>query len=432
MVIGGLLAMVAGTLIAGTTPAAASTGIQVFVAYADSLRPDPANFPIPWYGSTNTIFYGCHPVTSCEYDGGAVRVVNNTGSTVPVNDIALHINNCTYTGWWPDSQAVTLPAGWDLIVTQLQSGAGNGCTGPTPTQMDMSDIGPNGADYANNCTRNTLSWSVDVTTNNVTTSYTDSGQVLNTGGLDASTYCGFTNESIQWTVVGTGPCRGVSLSLSPATQTHVIGQTATIVGTFTNSCGQPLSDVPVNFVAATGPNAGFADSRITDANGNASLPYTSTRLGTDTWSASVANLGGIIPSKNSVTVTWIGFAPGGGAFVISDLHAARGGLQYWWGAQWWKKDPFSNGTLAPASFKGFEKSDPLPACGDTWTTRPGNSPHPPATVPAVMAVIVASHVTKKGSVINGNILHIVLVDTRAGYGPNPGHPGTGVIVGVVC
>jgi hypothetical protein len=45
-----------------------------------------------------------------------------------------------------------------------------------------------------------------------------------------------------------------------------------------------------------------------------------------------------------------------------------------------------------------------------------------------MAVIVSSHITKRGPVISGDIVHIVLVRTNPGYGPNPGHPGTGTIV----
>jgi hypothetical protein len=49
-----------------------------------------------------------------------------------------------------------------------------------------------------------------------------------------------------------------------------------------------------------------------------------------------------------------------------------------------------------------------------------------------MAVIVASHITKRGSVISGDIVGIVLVHTNAGYGPNPGHPGTGTIIRQLC
>ena len=408
-------------------PAAAASGINVFVGYADSLRANATNFPTPWAGSPLTTFEGCLPVASCEYDGGGIRVVNNTGSTATVNAIAVHIDTCTYTGW---PSAVLVP-GADLIVTQLTSGATGGCSGPSPAYFDTSDIGPNGSIYTRNCTPNGIQSTVDVTVNGVTTTYTDAGQVLNTGGVDGA-FCPPPggNESTQWTVIGTGPCRGSQLSLAPATQSHGVGTTATVIATFTNSCGQPLSNVAVQFAVLSGPNAGRTGTGATDANGTASFTYTSAAPGTDTLRATVTNIAGAIPS-NTVTVTWVLFAPGGGAFVISDLKDVSGGSVYWWGAQWWKNDYLNSG-LAPAAFKGFEKSNLSPWCGQTWTTRPGNSPKPPRTVPGMMAVIVSSHITKRGPVISGDIVHIVLVRTNPGYGPNPGHKGTGTIVATLC
>ena len=50
----------------------------------------------------------------------------------------------------------------------------------------------------------------------------------------------------------------------------------------------------------------------------------------------------------------------------------------------------------------------------------------------VMAVIVASHITNKGSAISGDIVLIVLVTTNPGHDPNRGHPGFGTIVGQLC
>jgi hypothetical protein len=221
------------------------------------------------------------------------------------------------------------------------------------------------------------------------------------------------------------------LSLAPLSQSHPVLSTATVTATFTNSCGQPLSNVAVSFAATAGPNAGLTGSGVTDANGQATFTYSSAKVGTDTWHASVTNLAGTIAS-NPVTVTWtVSFAPGGGAFVIGDLENGMGKSVTFWGAQWWKDDPMRAG-LAPASFKGFERSNASPWCGQTWTTRPGNSPHPPAAVPSMMAVIVSSHISKRGPVISGDIVHIVMVQTNPGYGPNPGHRGTGTIVATLC
>jgi hypothetical protein len=425
--IGGVLAALILGSLATITPAFASSGIGVFVGYADSLRADAANFPTPWAGSPQTIFEGCLPVATCEYDGGTIRITNNTGSTVTVNAIAVHIDTCTYAGW----PSAVLAPGADLIVAQLAGGAAEGCSGPTPTHFDTSDIGPNGASYSGICTQDSIQSTVDVTVNGQTTTYTDAGQVLNTGGVDgAACPPPGGNESIQWTTIGHAPCRGSVLGLTPPAQTHGVGTTATVTATFTNSCGQPLSNVAVQFAATAGPNAGRSGTGTTDANGVATFSYSSLVTGTDTLRASVTNIAGTI-SSNPVTVTWVAFAPGGGGFVISDLKDIAGGQVYWWGAQWWKNDHLSSG-LAPASFKGFEKSNLSPWCGQTWSTRPGNSPKPPRTVPGMMAVIVSSHISKKGPVISGDIVHIVLVHTNPGYGPNPGHKGTGTIVATLC
>jgi hypothetical protein len=414
----GILSLV--TAVSNAVPASAQSGIQVFVGYADDFRADATSFPTPWYGSPQTIFEGCAPST-CSYDAGAVRIVNNTGSTITVNSVKVHVDTCTYGGW----PSATLAPGADLVVTELPSGTKVGC--PGSVHMDTSDVGPASSDYSLNCAPDGIVPTVEVTINGQTTSYPDSGQVLNTGGFDGACVG---NESTQWTVIGHAPCKGSLFSLAPATQVHGLGTTASIRATFTNSCGQPLSNVAVQFAASAGPNAGRTGTGTTDANGVATFSYTSQVVGTDTFHASITNLVGTITS-NPVTVTWVAFAPGGGAFVIGDLEDVSGAGVYWWGAQWWKNDRLSTG-LAPAAFKGLEIGNASPWCGQTWTTRPGNSPHPPKTVPGMMAVIVASHITKQGPVISGDIVHIVMVRTNPGYGPNPGHPGTGTIVRQLC
>ena len=272
---------------------------------------------------------------------------------------------------------------------------------------------------------------VDVTVNGTITTYIDSGQVLNTGGLDGGACSG--NESTQWTTIGHAPCKGALLTLAPPEQSHPVLSTATVTASFTNSCGQPLSNVQVDFSIASGPNAGMTHSGVTDANGQTSFTYSSSQVGTDTLGATITNLVGSIAS-NSVTASWtVNFAPGGGAFVIGDLENIQGAGVYWWGAQWWKNDHLSTG-LAPASFKGYENGNASPWCGQTWTARPGNSSPPPKAVAAEseMAVIVSSTISKSGPTMSGDIVAIVLVRTNAGYGPNPGHPGTGTILSTIC
>ena len=411
----GLGFVVVASGVATAIPVAAASGIGVFVGYADSVRANPTNFPTPWAGSPNTIFIGC--TGACTFDAGAVQIVNNSGAPVTVDSIAVHVGSCTFSGW----PSAVLPNGGSLVVTQTPASAAEGCG--QPGQLDSSDIG-----IHPNCVPDGIQPVVDVTINATKTAYTDSGQVLNTGGIDWGVCVG--NESIQWTQIGSPSCRGSVLSLAPPSQTRGVGTTASVTGTFTNSCAQPLQNVSVQFTVLSGPNAGRTGTGTTDASGQAVFSYSGALTGTDALRASVTNVIGTLTS-DLVTVTWVAFAPGGGAFVISDLKDIKGQSVYWWGAQWWKNDLLSGG-LAPASFKGFENGDRSPWCGQTWTTRPGNSSKPPQTVPTYMAVIVASHIVKRGPVISGDIVHIVLVRTNPGYGPNPGHPGTGTIVATLC
>jgi len=125
-----------------------------------------------------------------------------------------------------------------------------------------------------------------------------------------------------------------------------------------------------------------------------------------------------------------------GSFVIGDQSANVGSTVTFWGAQWWKDNSLSGGA-APASFKGWADTA-TPMCGESWTTRPGNSSFPPAEPLPVwgdsgwVEMVVSSHITKDGPVISGHTAKVVLVSVDPGYGPDPGHAGTGTVMGVIC
>ena len=124
--------------------------------------------------------------------------------------------------------------------------------------------------------------------------------------------------------------------------------------------------------------------------------------------------------------------PTGGGFVIGNqVSLTNGATVYFWGSQWSQNNPMTGGS-GPNAFKGFEDGSSQPTCGGVWTSRPGNSSNPPSTIPQYMAVIVSSSVQKNGSVITGNIQKIIVVRTNSGYGPSPGHPGTGQVVAILC
>jgi hypothetical protein len=407
-----------------TQAAAATDGITVFVGYADSIHA-LGEFPNPWDGSPNVTFDGCTPASACTFDAGAVRVENDSTSSVLVNQVSVHLGACLYT-WTGPLYPVKLAPGSSLITTQRMSGAAAGCTGPDPASFDSSDFGNAG------CSNDGLLPTVDVTVDGVTTSNTDSGQVLNTGGLDP-VECTNVNESTEWVPLGSKPCPGQSLSLTPASQTHSIATTAAVTAAFINACGSPLSGVLVHFNVTAGPNIGVTGSAITNVAGNASFSYSSLLTGTDKLSATITNPAGFTATSNTADVTWtVEFAPGGGSFVIGNNNAVLGGTVDFWGAEWAKRNSLTGGP-APRSFKGFAEEPTSPACGENWTTDPGNSTPPPdGPLPTLMAVIVTSSSHQSGPNISGDIVEIVLVKTDAGYEPNPGHAGTGTVVAIVC
>jgi hypothetical protein len=106
---------------------------------------------------------------------------------------------------------------------------------------------------------------------------------------------------------------------------------------------------------------------------------------------------------------------------------------FFWGAQWWKNNDMtgfvSNGIAG--SFKGYAvTADNF--CGGHWTSRVGNSPPPPATIPDIITVIVTSTITKNGPDITGDIVGLVTVHQDGNYEPNPGHEGHGPILTKIC
>jgi hypothetical protein len=130
------------------------------------------------------------------------------------------------------------------------------------------------------------------------------------------------------------------------------------------------------------------------------------------------------PSSSSATA---------GMFVVGDAYAAVGNTVEFWGAQWARDNALS--PAAPDAFKGFAdivRPSAPGSCTGTFEARPGDSAAPPAMVTGEIAVLVTGQVTQSGSTISGTYTGLVTVEVRSDYEPNPGHPGTGVVVGSAC
>ncbi|MGC2628020.1 MAG: hypothetical protein WA269_14405 [Candidatus Udaeobacter sp.] len=182
-------------------------------------------------------------------------------------------------------------------------------------------------------------------------------------------------------------------------------------------------------VIGTGPAAKITVTAAPTPTATATATATSTPTATATATATPMATATPTPTPTP-TATPMQFFTG---FVIGDLDAVVGNRVTFWGSQWWKDNHLSKGGTT-ASFKGFANSlHPNPStCGGTWQSDPGNSSGPPQSIPADIVVMASSLITKSGSVIGGDVPKMVIVHTDPGYGPNPGHDGTGTVTAVVC
>jgi hypothetical protein len=181
-----------------------------------------------------------------------------------------------------------------------------------------------------------------------------------------------------------------------------------------------------------------------NANGDAScvLPSVSgASLGPKTLSASFAGDAYYLGSSASGQVIVFAFPAAGATFALGDKTVAAATpttTVTFWGSQWSKANSLSGGSGA-AAFKGYAgtvstlpTTSPPTACAGTWTSGGGNSSQPPGTVPSYMGVIVTTNADKSGDTISGRHVKIVVVKTDPGYGPSPGHEGSGKIVATFC
>jgi hypothetical protein len=192
---------------------------QVFVGYADSLRPAPF-FPNPY--NTADIFQG----NLGGLDSGAVRIQNTGGSDIFLNDLQVRLNpsgggpGVQNFALWNFGSGSGIPDATGLVLHPGQN-AVFGSTGNY--NFDTSDYGVLGlfAPNGDNCSIGPAASTplcqnnaplVSFSVNGVTTPKSDTGHVLDTGGFDfvyanpcpvAGDAPGFCNESLQWRFIGT-------------------------------------------------------------------------------------------------------------------------------------------------------------------------------------------------------------------------------------
>lgn len=195
-------------------PPAVADSIDIFVGYADTLRPS-GFFPSPWIGDAGVVSESAGS-QSGGFDAGAVRIDNNTGSAITIHNMKVSLDGgaVNFTIW----ADLVIGAGQKGIFTQLfaydfdssdfgflPNGIGidgahplGGCTNPgalTAAQIAL-------------CAANAPKVSFDVVELASIMGGTDTGHILDTFGYDFVCCSSDLNESINWNLIGSNPTRG--------------------------------------------------------------------------------------------------------------------------------------------------------------------------------------------------------------------------------
>jgi fibronectin type 3 domain-containing protein len=164
------------------SPASAASPLDVFVGYFDTHSVAfSSNQPNPWPYTSPSSFDGTpcptYPNSTTCWDAAAIRLDNPGSTDVTGVQAVVIIGSRTY-GLWGSAQ--TVKANGMLVLTETGSSQNS-------TNFDGSDEPPNSYNGGNtaSCVNSGAIPNVRITIGGTTTSYLDTAQVVNTGGVDA-------------------------------------------------------------------------------------------------------------------------------------------------------------------------------------------------------------------------------------------------------
>jgi hypothetical protein len=211
------VALAAVSLAAGLGLTEAQADLNVFVGYADSLRAS-GFFPNPWIGAPGVV---SQTPGSETFDAGAIRIQNTGASAVTISGMTVFLNggSTVFNFWNP----LTIGAGQNGIFTQTSQynfdtsdfGSTFAIPGTERTVAGNNGIGgcssPAGIIAAAGATAHcdsvipTVHFSVD---GGPAGTFSDTGQILDTGNYDFINGSSDGNESINWNLIGSEANRG--------------------------------------------------------------------------------------------------------------------------------------------------------------------------------------------------------------------------------
>jgi len=192
-----------------------ANAVDVYVGYADNLRPSPF-FPNPFSGDPSVELFAGQDPSVYALDAGAVMISNTGASAVTINSIDVQLApglSGPDFSLWSTYLPFNLDPGMNAIFTQT-----------TQYNFDTSDYPFVPVNISDNCSVGPTSTTalctsnapiVNITIDGVSTPLADTGHVLDTGGFDlvsanpcpggnnAENQPGNCNESLQWRLIGT-------------------------------------------------------------------------------------------------------------------------------------------------------------------------------------------------------------------------------------
>jgi hypothetical protein len=378
--------------------------------------------------------------------------VNQTSGTVPItesfsgnNYYASSTDSSSATVHTPTTLTVSATTGTYGSPTTLTGDLTNAVTGQ-PIANEPVTLTLNGTQSCVGTTNTSGIATCSVTPNEPAGSYTASGSF---GGQSSSLSQPALNPS--------GGSNTVVVTKAPTTVVNtsptivVTGGSVTLSGTVSTTGGSGPGGLPVTLTLGSG-STGQSCTGIANAAGQVSCTIATVTQTSGTLPVTVSVGGNSFYQSSSTSSTVIVAAEADtGGFVVGDSSAgatttarlsgwvSNGNNVNFWGSQLWKKNVFTGVNNSPASMKGYIDQAPIalgvnPAttCGKNWTSDPGNSSNPPASVPLWLIVVVSSSISQTGSTENGDIKHVAVVQVQPGYGPAPGHDGFGKVAYWLC
>ncbi len=376
MRVGTVLGAVAALALVVPSWASAAGGLDVYAGYMDThTAATSGQQPSPWPYTDSSRFIGtpCPSFgsTNACWDASAVRLVNTTASDITGVHVVVTMGTHVYNLW---GASLTVKAGSDLVLTETGSS-------PNSENFDGSDFSPNAYNggLTASCANSGAYPVVSVTIGGTPTTYKDSGQVLNAGGVDGGHCAGGTfvpgrmDESHPWSLLGTAPVGG--------------GGTATTAPSAPRGLSAAAGDKTVSLSwSAPSSNGGatvtgYQVFRGTSANGEAATPlttvagtgFTDTGLTNGTayyYTVKAVNIAGASAASSEVSATPRAAAPSAtppGAPAGLSATAGDGSVQLSWTA------PANNGGSPVTGYRVFRGTSaggesPTPVGSPTGTT----------------------------------------------------------------